>query len=67
MAVTALSATLSGGAIAGIVIGAIVGFVLLFFALTFTLYWFNVDMKFMRWFYKKMQKHYDNIERDRKI
>lgn len=67
MAVTALSATLSGGAIAGIVIGAIVALAIILFAVTFTLYWFNVDMKFMRWFYKKMQKHYDNIERDRKI
>lgn len=50
-----------------IVIGALVGAGLILFAVTFTLYWFNLDMKVIHWFYGKMKKHYDNIERDRKI
>ncbi len=50
-----------------IVLAAIVGAALLFFALTFTLYWFNVDMKFINWFYNKMNEHYDNMKRDRNL
>lgn len=66
MVSTALSA-LGGGAIAGIVLGSIAGVALLFFLVTFTVYWFNLDMKFIYWFYNKMKKHYDNMKRDRKL
>ena len=61
---TALSA-LGGGAIAGIVLGSIAGLLLLFFLVTFTIYWFNLDMKFIYWFYNKMKKDYDHMERQR--
>lgn len=54
-------------AIIGIVIGSIAGLLLLFFLLTFTIYWFNLDMKFIYWFYHKMKGHYDNMERNRKL
>ena len=63
---TALSA-LGGGAIAGIVLGSIAGLLLLFFLVTFTIYWFNLDMKFIYWFYNKMTKHYDHMERQRRL
>ena len=53
MITTTLSA-LSGGAIAGIVIGSVAGALLLFFLVTFTIYWFNLDMKFIYWFYMMM-------------
>ena len=62
----ALSA-LGGGAIAGIVLGSIAGLLLLFFLVTFTIYWFNLDMKFIYWFYNKMKKHYDHMERQRRL
>ncbi|MBQ9228035.1 MAG: hypothetical protein IJ168_04305 [Eubacterium sp.] len=38
-----------------------------FFAVTFTVYWFNADMKLVRVFYEKMQPHYDNLKKDRKL
>ena len=66
MITTTLSA-LSGGAIAGIVIGSVAGALLLFFLVTFTIYWFNLDMKFIYWFYNKMKKHYDHMERQRRL
>lgn len=37
------------------------------FAVTFSVYFFNLDMKLVRVIYDKMQKHYDNIEKDRKL
>lgn len=37
------------------------------FALTFTIYWFNADMKLVRKIYEKLQPHYDNLEKDRKL
>ena len=37
------------------------------FALTFTVYWFNADMKLVRKIYEKLQVHYDNLEKDRKL
>lgn len=58
---------MSAGAIAGIVIGSVAGALLLFFLLTFTIYWFNLDMKLMHWLYFKMKKHYDKMERERKL
>ena len=66
MITTTLSA-LSGGAIAGIVIGSVAGALLLFFLVTFTIYRFNLDMKFIYWFYMKMKGHYDHMERHPKL
>lgn len=37
------------------------------FAVTFTVYWFNADMKLVRKIYEKLQPHYDNLEKDRKL
>lgn len=37
------------------------------FAVTFTIYWFNADMKLIRTVYEKLQPHYDNLEKDRKL
>ncbi len=36
-------------------------------ALTFAIYWFNGDMKLVRVIYDKLQPHYDNLEKDRKL
>lgn len=38
-----------------------------FFVLTFLIYWFNLDTKIVKKLEKPMNKHYDNIKRDRKI
>lgn len=37
------------------------------FAGTFSVYWFNLDMKLVRKIYDKLQGHYDNLEKDRKL
>ena len=37
------------------------------FAVTFIIYWFNLDMKLVRFIYDKLQKHYDNMKRDKKL
>ncbi len=37
------------------------------FILTFIIYWFNLDMKLIRFVYDKLQKHYDNMKRDKKL
>lgn len=37
------------------------------FVLTFVIYWFNLDMKLIRFVYDKLQKHYDNMKRDKKL
>ncbi len=46
-----------------IILAVIVGL----FLLTFTIYWFNLDMKLVRFVYDKLQKHYDNMKRDKKL
>ena len=38
-----------------------------FFAVTIIIYWFNLDMKLVRFIYDKLQKHYDNMKRDKKL
>ena len=38
-----------------------------FFGVTFAIYWFNGDMKLIRVIYDKLQPHYDNLEKDRKL
>lgn len=46
----------------------IIGIVLVcLFALTFIIYFFNLDMKLVRFVYDKLGKHYDNLEKDRKL
>ncbi len=37
------------------------------FVLTFGIYFFNLDMKLIRKIYELLGKHYDNIEKDRKL
>ncbi len=37
------------------------------FLLTFIVYWFNIDMKLVRKIYDALQKHYDNMKRDKKL
>jgi len=37
------------------------------FAVTFAIYYFNGDMKLVRKIYEKLQGHYDNLEKDRKL
>ena len=37
------------------------------FAVAFIIYWFNLDMKLVRFIYDKLQKHYDNMKRDKKL
>lgn len=37
------------------------------FVLTFAVYWFNLDMKLVRRIYDLLGKHYDNLEKDRKL
>lgn len=46
----------------------IIGIVLLcLFAITFIIYFFNLDMKLVRFVYDKLGKHYDNLEKDRRL
>lgn len=49
------------------VIGKLLAVFLGLFGVTFTLYWFNLDMKLVRFIYDKLQPHYDNLEKDRKL
>ncbi len=37
------------------------------FVVTFLIYWFNLDMKLVRKVYDALQKHYDNMKRDKKL
>ena len=37
------------------------------FLVTFAIYWFNLDMKLVRKVYDALQKHYDNMKRDKKL
>lgn len=46
-----------------IILAVVVGL----FVLTFAIYWFNLDMKLIRFVYDKLQKHYDNMKRDKKL
>lgn len=38
-----------------------------FFVITFTVYYFNLDMKLVRKVYDLLGKHYDNMEKDRRL
>lgn len=37
------------------------------FVLTFCIYFFNLDMKLVRKIYDALGKHYDSLEKDRKL
>lgn len=37
------------------------------FLLTFAIYYLNLDMKLVRKVYEALGKHYDNLEKDRKL
>ncbi len=45
----------------------ILGVILALFVVTFTIYFFNLDMKLIRKVYDWLQKHYDNMKRDKKL
>ena len=45
----------------------ILAVIVAFFVVTFLIYWFNLDMKLIRKVYDALQKHYDNMKRDRKL
>ena len=49
------------------VILIILGVIFALFVVTFAIYWFNLDMKLIGVVYKFMQKHYDNMKRDKKL
>lgn len=41
--------------------------ILALFGVTFTVYWFNLDMKLVNKIYFWLQKHYDNMKRDKRL
>lgn len=45
----------------------ILGVILALFVVTFAIYFFNLDMKLIRKVYDWLQKHYDNMKRDKKL
>ena len=45
----------------------ILAVIVVLFLLTFAIYWFNLDMKLVRKVYDLLQKHYDNMKRDKKL
>lgn len=49
------------------VVFIILGIILALFVITFAIYFFNLDMKLIGKIYKWMQKHYDNMKRDKKL
>ncbi len=49
------------------VIFIILGVILALFVITFTIYFFNLDMKLVRKIYDMLQKHYDGMQRDKKL
>ena len=49
------------------IISKIIAVVLALFGVTFTIYWFNLDMKLVNKIYFLLQKHYDNMKRDKKL
>lgn len=44
-----------------------IGIPVVLFLLTFLIYWFNLDTKLVKLLEKPFMKHYDKMERDRKI
>ena len=38
-----------------------------FFVVTFGIYWFNLDSKLVKALFTAMTKHYDSLQRDRRL
>lgn len=38
-----------------------------FFVVTFGIYWFNLDSKLVKALFPAMTKHYDSLQRDRRL
>jgi len=51
----------------GHVLLIIAAVIVVLFIVTFIIYWFNLDMKLVNKIYFALQKHYDHMERDRKL
>ena len=49
------------------ILGIILLVIVCLFVLTFAVYWFNVAMKLINKVYFALQKHYDNMKRDKKL
>ena len=49
------------------IISKIIAAILALFGVTFTIYWFNLDMKLVNKIYFLLQKHYDNMKREKKL
>lgn len=49
------------------IILTILAVIVCFVVVTFAIYWFNLDMKLVRVVYDLLQKHYDNMKRDKKL
>lgn len=49
------------------ILGIVLIVLLALFVLTFVVYWFNLDMKLVRFIYDKLQPHYDNLKKDKRL
>lgn len=49
------------------IIGGLLALLATLFTATFAVYWFNLDMKLVNKIYFTLQKHYDNMKRDKKL
>ena len=49
------------------IILTILAVIVCFVVVTFAIYRFNLDMKLVRVVYDLLQKHYDNMKRDKKL
>lgn len=49
------------------IIGGLLALLATLFTVTFTVYWFNLDMKLVNKIYFALQKHYDNMKRDKRL
>ena len=49
------------------IFAAVISLVTLVFGALMAVYWLNLDNKFMFVLYKILEKHYDNVPRDRKF
>ena len=49
------------------IILTILAVIVCFVVVTFIIYWFNLDMQLVRVVYDLLQKHYDNMKRDKKL
>lgn len=49
------------------VLKKLIAIIVSLFGITFTIYWFNLDMKLVNKIYFMLQKHYDNMKRDKKL